>query len=85
MVTDAQMGILMMLNLLCLKREETLSQLATQEPSDLRSQIGKLFVRWASSYCLNLVQRLFILLMLSHRPQEGSIMHYVNCILISHH
>lgn len=73
------------IELICLKREETLSQLATQEPSDLRSKIGMLFVRWASSYCLNLVQRLFILLILSHRPQEGSIMLYVNCILISRH
>lgn len=69
MVTDAPMGI----EVLCLKREETLSQLASQETSNLRSQIGM----W------NLVQRLFILLILSHRPQEGSIMLHLNCIVIS--
>jgi len=38
MVTDAPMGI----ELLFLKREETLSQLATQEPSNPRSPIGML-------------------------------------------
>lgn len=47
MVTDVPRGI----ELLCLKREERLNQLATQEPSDLRSQIGMLFARWTSSYC----------------------------------
>lgn len=47
-----------------------INQSASQELSDLRSQIGKLFVKWTPSHCLSLVQRSSVYLdLLSPRGQ----------------
>lgn len=66
MGTDAPMGT----EPLYLKSEESPNQSVSQELSDLRSQIGKLFVKRTPSHCLSLVQRPSVYLdLLSPRGQ----------------